>query len=120
MNPKSKRPSFFERVKTGLEEGIEFAKGKRPLRTIEVPGNPPVFSAQQILILRRRMGLSQGEFARMVNVSTKTVQGWEQGVRRPAGTASRLLQVLHAKPDLFCRIIGVGGATRRGLKPAPV
>src|SRR5438552_1060802 len=94
----TKRRSFFERVKTGLEEGIAFAQGELSLRTIEVPENPPDFSAPQIHALRRRMGLSQSLFARMVNVSTKTVQGWEQGIRKPAGTASRLLQILAAKP----------------------
>jgi putative transcriptional regulator len=35
--------------------------------------------------MRRTMGLSQRVFAKLVGVSVKTLQNWEQGRRQPSG-----------------------------------
>jgi hypothetical protein len=35
------RKSLFERLRTGLEEGIAFAKGELDLRRVEIPQEPP-------------------------------------------------------------------------------
>jgi putative transcriptional regulator len=77
----TKRPNLFERLQGALEEGVRFAKGELPLRTTEVPDQPPAWHAQDIRSLRERLEMSQGIFAGLLNVSLKTVQGWEQGER---------------------------------------
>jgi predicted transcriptional regulator len=51
--------------------------------------------------------MSQGVFAKMLNVSAKTVQSWEQGERRPSQAALRLLQVIGAQPAIVCEIVGI-------------
>jgi putative transcriptional regulator len=107
MRDSAKRSSFFEELKAGLEEGIRFACGELNLRTTEVPDQPPEMGAGEVLRLRQRCKMSQGVFAQMLNVSTKTVQSWEQGERRPSQAALRLLQLLEAEPTAFTRIVGL-------------
>ncbi|MBL8798450.1 MAG: helix-turn-helix domain-containing protein [Planctomycetia bacterium] len=111
-NPTGRKP-FFERLKTGLEQGIRHARGELALRTTTVPSPPPVMPAREIVGLRKRLELSTDQLARILNVSTKTVLSWEQGRRRPSQAALRLLQILAAKPRMVGEILGwtvpVGG-----------
>ena len=43
--------------------------------------------------------MSQAFFAHLLNVSTKTIQSWEQGQRRPSQAALRLIQVFRQNPS---------------------
>src|SRR5712692_7919406 len=72
-----------------------------------MPSPPPEFTAEQVVQLRRRFNFSQRVFARTLNVSTKTIQGWEQGSRRPSQAALRLLQLLDERPKLVCEVVGI-------------
>ena len=49
--------------------------------------------------IRSRLGLSQAEFSRRINVSLETVRNWEQGKRSPTGAARALLKVLDKAPE---------------------
>jgi putative transcriptional regulator len=49
--------------------------------------------------VRRRLGLSQAEFSRRINVSLDTIRNWEQGKRCPTGAAKALLKVLDKAPE---------------------
>jgi putative transcriptional regulator len=51
--------------------------------------------------LRARYGLSQAEFAHLLNISVRTLQKWEQGTRRPTGPALTLLHVVAEHPEVF-------------------
>ncbi len=112
MNDSSNRVPLFKRLKTGLEQGIQFAKGELNLRTMELPVRPPVLHAREVVRLRRQLKMSQNIFARMLNVSGKTVQSWEQGERQPSQAALRLLQILSADPSMVCRILGMDMARK--------
>ena len=96
------RKPLFERLKSALNEGIQFAQGAVDLRITRMPAPPPELNARQITQLHRRFSLSQHVFARTLNVSTKTVQSWEQGNRRPSQAALRLLQLFDERPELVC------------------
>ncbi len=50
--------------------------------------------------VRTRLGLSQVEFGRRIDVSVETIRNWEQGKHSPAGAAKALLKVLDKAPDL--------------------
>ncbi len=63
------------------------------------------FTATQIQALRARMRLSQHDFARMLRVSAKTVQNWEQGRRAPTGPAAALLRVMDREPRAALRAL---------------
>ncbi len=49
--------------------------------------------------VRRRLGLTQTEFARRIEVPLDTVRNWEQGKRRPTGAAKSLLKILDKAPE---------------------
>ena len=107
-SPKSRKP-FFERLKTGLEEGIRHAKGEITLKTttLEIPDCPPEIDAEEVTKLRLKSGMSQAVFARMLNVSTKTIQSWEQGQRKPSQAALRLIQVFRHDPAGMLKLVGM-------------
>jgi putative transcriptional regulator len=48
--------------------------------------------------VRKKLNLSQSEFALMIGVSLSTLQNWEQGRRRPEGPAQALLKVAASNP----------------------
>ncbi|MDA8255145.1 MAG: helix-turn-helix domain-containing protein [Betaproteobacteria bacterium] len=48
---------------------------------------------------RSRLGMSQAELASLMGVSTRTLQDWEQGRRKPTGAAQTLLRVAIAHPE---------------------
>lgn len=50
---------------------------------------------------RTAVGVSQSEFARMLNVSVKTLQNWEQGRREPTGAAQTLLKIAASHPNVL-------------------
>ena len=50
---------------------------------------------------RARVGLSQQEFARLLGVSVRTLQDWEQGRREPNGAAKTLLRVAATHPEVL-------------------
>jgi len=49
--------------------------------------------------VRMRLGFSQAEFAKRINVSLDTIRNWEQGKRHPTGAAKALLKVLDKAPE---------------------
>ncbi len=51
-----------------------------------------------IKAIRKRLNVSQNEFATMIGVSKSTLQNWEQGRREPDGPARALLQVADKNP----------------------
>ncbi|AWB65398.1 transcriptional regulator [Saccharobesus litoralis] len=55
------------------------------------------FDAQQVRTLREGLGLSQAVFAEYLNVSTKLIQKWEQGLSSPRGAAVKLLSMAKKK-----------------------
>ena len=48
---------------------------------------------------RNRVGMSQGEFAKLLGVSVRTLQDWEQGRREPSGAAKTLLRIASQNPE---------------------
>jgi putative transcriptional regulator len=51
----------------------------------------------QIKHIRESAHVSQAVFARLLNTSLSTVQKWEIGQKKPAGTALKLLHLVHRR-----------------------
>jgi putative transcriptional regulator len=113
------RKPLFERLKSGLKEGIRHAQGEIALKTttLEMPEPAPNIGSQELTELRLASGMSQAVFGRVLNVSTKTVQSWEQGQRKPSQAALRLIQVFRQNPSGLLEVVGMsipgGSATAR-------
>jgi putative transcriptional regulator len=54
---------------------------------------------------RQKSGLSQAEFARLLGVSVRTLQDWEQGRRNPTGAARSLLLLAVKRPKVLRQVL---------------
>lgn len=87
--------SVGREIITSLKEAIAWAGGEDvPVRvtTVRVP-------TTNVRALRRKLGLSQSEFAAKFGFQPATLKNWEQGRTRPDGPARVLLAVIARHPD---------------------
>lgn len=101
---RKKRESLFLRLKQSLKEAEGFAAGELTLKNFTVPDAPPSYTPARITRIRKSLHMSQGVFAHVLNVSPKTVQSWEQGLREPTQAAQRLLEVVEKKPEIIATL----------------
>ena len=64
-----------------------------------------VTHVNDVMMTRQQLGLSQVAFARMLGISPRTIQEWEQGRRKPQGTALSLLRIAQAKPNIVREVL---------------
>ena len=87
--------TLFEDLLQSVKEAKAIAKGEMPAaRRFEV-------LAPDAKAVREKTGLSQSDFARLMQVSVKTLQNWEQGRRRPTGPAKVLLKIASTHPEVL-------------------
>lgn len=55
---------------------------------------------------RQKTGLSQSQFAALLGVSVRTLQGWEQGRKQPSGAARTLLTIARTNPKALLAVAG--------------
>ena len=100
------KEEVFDELTESLTEALSHAKGKITLKTrnVRIPRPPQRLSAGQIVRLRKKLGVSQAVFARILGVTRDTEISWEQGRRTPSGPALRLLEIAQQHPD---HLVGV-------------
>lgn len=97
----------FESIMTGLNEALEHAKGNKTIGRSRVREVPPEispikeYSKDTIKSIRINLNLSQRAFADALGVSQKAVEAWETGVNHPAGSSSRMIELLEKDKDLL-------------------
>ena len=74
-------------------------------RTLTVPPPAKAVAPKEIRAIRLHLRVSQAVFARILNVSTRTIVDWESGRRRPSGTAVRLLKIAQKRPEVLVKAI---------------
>ncbi len=55
------------------------------------------YSPERIVTIRKKFKLSQAALASIFNISTSTVQKWEQGNKKPTGASKKLLDIMERK-----------------------
>lgn len=70
------------------------------IHQVEIP-EPGRYDATAVRATRRRLGVSQAVFGRLVGVSPQLVEHWEQGRRVPAPLARRLLDKINEDPSSY-------------------
>ena len=91
--------TLFEDLVGSLQEAKAISKGKA------APSRRFVVTAPDAKAVREQIGLSQSEFARLMRVSVKTLQNWEQHRRNPTGPAAALLKIMSSAPDVALRAL---------------
>jgi putative transcriptional regulator len=84
------------KIIAGLEEALAHARGdatRARERTVCVPDNVDVRA------IRRKLSLTQQEFALQFGFSLAAVRHWEQGNRSPEATARVLLTLIDRDPE---------------------
>ena len=91
--------ALFEDLVKSLKEAKAISKGEAPAsRRIKV-------TPLDAKAVREQIGLSQSEFASLMQVSIKTLQNWEQHRRNPTGPAAALLKIVHNAPELALKTL---------------
>lgn len=95
---KSPGPRLVESLR-GLHDALQTGEGlptKYTIRTVELHLDPREYSPEEVLKIRESLRASQGVFAKLLGVSIKTLQAWEQGNNPPPPIARRLLDTIEA------------------------
>ena len=100
--PVSKKATSKSTAKRDL--GAELLQSVRQMKTgraakVHQVAISPVISA------RMKSGLSQTEFAKLLGVSVRTLQDWEQGRREPSGAAKTLIAIAERSPDVLREVV---------------
>jgi putative transcriptional regulator len=94
----------FAEMMESAEQALAYERGEdKGYRVTQVvlPKPPQPMSSREIAGLRKQLNYSQSVFARVLNVSTKTVQAWEQGARVPSDAALKLLTIAKKRPEVL-------------------
>jgi len=89
----------FDSIKQGLDEALEFSKGKKTKAIVHE------FSPIDVKDIRNKVGMSQSEFASSFGISVSTLRHWERGDRSPQGPALVLLNVVAKEPDAVLKAL---------------
>ena len=89
----------FDSIKQGLEEALDFSKGKKTKAIVHE------YSPVDVKNIRNKVGMSQNEFASSFGISVSTLRHWERGDRSPRGPALVLLNVVAKEPDAVLKAL---------------
>jgi len=99
----------------GAREALAFAKGDTMGHQVHVPDEVDV------KLIRKRLGMSQGQFAKTFGMKLTTIQSWEQRRFQPDPAARAYLTVIEREPGAVFRALGVSekkpGSSPAGSRP---
>ena len=83
--------SFFDELKTSLEEAVEIKQGlKEPARVTR-------YEIADVKAIREQLNVSQSEMAKALD----TIKSWESKRRNPTGLAAKVLATIKENPAFF-------------------
>lgn len=89
----------FERIRKGLVEATEHARGRQTGVKVYRP------AAVDVAAVRGRLGFTQAQFAARFGFSVATLRHWERGDRSPQGAALVLLNLIDRDPTGVLRAL---------------
>ena len=90
---------FFESIRQGLTEAIVLDNSQHTQAVIHQ------YSPLDVKSIRKKVGMTQQEFAAAFGISVSTLRHWERGDRRPRGPALVLLNVVDRDPEAVLRAL---------------
>lgn len=109
MTKTKERIATDEELKADLRRAVLMAELRMAYkndaaRAKAIP-TPKPMSRKDVLRIRKEFRVSQKAFARLLNVSPKTVQSWEQGTREPSDAALKLLSIADRYPNVILDMV---------------
>jgi putative transcriptional regulator len=107
----------FSNLVQGLKEAAAMRRGEL------APAGRVVIEPVDVKKIRKLTGQSQADFSRMLWISARTLQNWEQGRNHPSGPALALLRAIAAAPGAVVAALNDsgwmnGGESERPPRPA--
>ena len=93
------KKEMFDELLESVREGGAILRGERQ------PSRVTRFDEPDVRGLRERHGLSQSKFAVLMGISVGTLRNWEQGRRKPEGSARVLLKVVERHPEAVFEVV---------------
>jgi putative transcriptional regulator len=93
------KKEMFDELLDSVSEGGAILRGDR------APSRSFRFDETDIRNLREIHGLSQSKFAALMGISVGTLRNWEQGRRKPEGSARVLLKVVERHPEAVFDVV---------------
>lgn len=84
--------------------GQEIVQGIRDLKAGRT-GRRFTVDSFAMVRAREKSGLTQAEFAKLLGVSVRTLQDWEQGRREPNAAAQTLIKVAEKHPKVLRELV---------------
>jgi putative transcriptional regulator len=92
-------------VSAGEELGLKLLKSVKEMKAGKKARAAKVIP-NQVAAARLKTGLSQAQFAKVLHISARTLQEWEQGRRQPSGAAQALIQIANRHPEVIAEALG--------------
>ena len=83
----------FGALLKSIDEARAIQAGKRK------PSRVTTFHPIVVKTIRKRLHVSQAQFAQLIGISAATIRNWEQGRTYPEGAARVLLKIAAHRPD---------------------
>lgn len=58
-----------------------------------------VITETDVALARRKAQLTQEQFSKILGISKRTLESWEQGARKPSGAATSLIKLFILDPE---------------------
>ncbi len=89
----------FQQLKESIEEAGNIMDGStEPARVTQI-------DEPDVKQIRKKLGLTQSEFASIMGISIGTLRNWEQDRRSPQGAARVLLWITSEYPDIVLETV---------------
>ena len=91
--------NLFAQLAKSMEQMGEYTRGER------APSREFIVDAVKVKEVRAMTGLSQANFASIIDVQLSTLRNWEQGRRVPTGPARALIRAIERDPKHVLRAL---------------
>jgi len=92
----------FNRIMDGLNDALAIVEGRADPKTYRVH----VPYAVDVQKIRKKLKLTQAQFAERYGFSLGSIRDWEQKRKQPEASARMFLKVIEKRPDVVAEVLG--------------
>lgn len=96
----------FDKIAEGMAEALAIARGEAEAFKLHVPAE------MDVRAIRRKLVISQEDFASAFGFSVSQIRDWEQGRGRPIGAMRAYLLLIEANPKEVLQLLKKAAARK--------